>query len=283
MGREYDQETLGRVQQEELKILKDFIGLCERHGLTYFALAGTGIGALRHKGFIPWDDDIDVGLPRRDYEQFIRYAQEEFADRYNVVCAETNENFPLMTMRWTKKGTKFREESLQHIDCDLGIFLDIYAFDNLHDDDALMKKQAQTAWLWSKLLILRSIPHPVLGFTGAKAKLVQFVCAAVHYAMALFHVSKKWLYRKCKQASCRYNDIPTKRIAYLCDTSPYSNMVSLENLDPLLELDFEDVKLKFPNNLHEMLTAVYGDYMQLPPVEKRKNHFPFELDFGKAQ
>ena len=65
--KEYDEATLKKVQQMELAILKDFIQICTENNLSYFGLAGTGIGAIRHKGFIPWDDDIDVGLPRKDY------------------------------------------------------------------------------------------------------------------------------------------------------------------------------------------------------------------------
>ena len=92
--REYDEETLKRVQQTELGILKDFMALCDKHGLTYFGIAGTGIGAIRHKGFIPWDDDIDIALPRKDYEIFLKLARKYLSDRYIVLNCETNENYP---------------------------------------------------------------------------------------------------------------------------------------------------------------------------------------------
>ena len=72
---EYDQVTLKRLQQMELEILRDFQDLCERHNIDYFAGGGTAIGAVRHKGFIPWDDDIDVNLVRKDYERFLKYAR----------------------------------------------------------------------------------------------------------------------------------------------------------------------------------------------------------------
>jgi lipopolysaccharide cholinephosphotransferase len=74
MSREYDDATLHRLQKIELMILKDFMALCEKHQLTWFSFAGTAIGAIRHKGFIPWDDDIDVCLPREDYEKFLKLA-----------------------------------------------------------------------------------------------------------------------------------------------------------------------------------------------------------------
>lgn len=281
--KEYDNITLKKLQQMELNILKDFISVCKEHNLVYFALAGTGIGALRHKGFIPWDDDIDVGLPRDDYEKLLSVFQEEYASQYSVGNAETLQNYPLMTTRIMLKGTKFIEESLKNIDCDLGIFLDVYAFDNIPDDEKLFKRQAWSTWFWSKLLILYYIAFPVLPFRGIAKKAAHFLCMMVHGFLKLIHISPKWIYGQCKKASTKYNGKETKRMAYMCDTSPYINMISREASFPLAEYEFEGIKLKFPKDIKQMLTFVYGDYMQLPPKEKRKSHCPYCLDFGDGK
>lgn len=278
--REYDEATLKRLQKMELGILKDFIAVCKEYNLTYFALAGTGIGALRHKGFIPWDDDIDVGLPRKDYEKLIQVFNEKFSDRYQIANAECMTNYPLMTTRIMIKGTKFVEESLKNVNQDLGIFLDVYAFDNIADDDKQMKKQARITWFWSKILILRFIPKPVLPFTGVMKGIITFICMMVHGLLVLFRISPKWIYEKCKASSCKYNDVATDRLGYLCDTSPYICMISRKKSFPPIELDFEDIKVAFQKDIDESLRFTYGDYMTLPPVEKRKNHFPYCLDFG---
>ena len=111
MSREYDQATLQRLQKLELDILKDFIYVCDKYELTWFSFAGTAIGALRHGGFIPWDDDIDVCLPREDFEKFLVAAQKEFPDKYVMMNAEIDENYPLTTTRWMLKGTKFKAHS----------------------------------------------------------------------------------------------------------------------------------------------------------------------------
>ena len=277
--KEYDEKTLKRVQATELQILKDFMDLCDKNQLAYFGIAGTGIGAIRHKGFIPWDDDIDIALPRRDYERFLKLAKKYLSDKYTVLNCETNENYPLMTTRLMKKGTVFREEALKNIDCPLGIFLDIYPFDNISDDPKQCKRQLRQAWFYSKLLILRSIPFPVLGFKGVKAKIVQGICACIHAAMVVLRISKRKLYKKCKAVSTRYNHVETKRIDFLCDTTPYMNIYLKKDVFPLKKMPFEDVLLNFPNNMHDNLTNMYGDYMQLPPVEKRKNHYPYQLEF----
>ena len=108
MPEKYDTQTLKKLQSLELEMLEDFVSLCEKHRLRYFGIGGTGIGALRHKGFIPWDDDIDLAFPRSDYERFCRLVEEEMGDKYQILSAETDENYPLFTARMMRRGTTFR-------------------------------------------------------------------------------------------------------------------------------------------------------------------------------
>ena len=281
--KEYDEKTLKRVQKIELEILKDFKKLCDRHGLDYFGIAGTGIGVLRHGGFIPWDDDIDIALPRKDYEEFLRLAKKELADKYTILNVRENENYPLMTTRLVKKGTKFREYALKDINCDFGIFLDIYPFDNVSDDEKEYKKQGRKVWFYSKLLILRSIPFPVLGATGWKKKVLHAATAICHYILKISHISKKWIAKKCDESMRMYNDKQTSRLTYFADTTPYMNIFDRNAIFPLKEYKFEDVMIKMPYELDRHLTTMYGNYMELPPIEKRKNHYPYELDFGECE
>ena len=282
MAREYDAETLARIQKTELGILKDFMEVCDRHGLTYFGIAGTGIGALRHQGFIPWDDDIDVALPREDFNRFIKYAEEELSDRYFILNTEHYINYPLMTTRLCLKDSKFKEEALKNIDAPMGIFLDLYPFDKVSDNPKEVKKQARRAWFWSKVLILRSIPFPTLGFKGIKGKIIHGICGVIHFFMVLFHISKKWIYKKAYEAETMYNHYDkTTHLNFWSDTTPFMNLYKVSDIYPIRKLPYEDVMMSFPRDMHENLTGMYGDYMKLPPEDKRKNHYPFELEFPK--
>jgi len=280
--REYDDETLKKLQKTELGILKDFLWLCEKYHLTYFSFAGTAIGALRHKGFIPWDDDIDVCMPRKDYMRLQKAVKREFPEKYQVMNAEENENYPLTTTRMMLRGTVFREEPFKDVDCDLGIFLDIYPFDEVADDEKAYRRQAWAAWLYSKLLIIRCIPEPVLPGSGWKASALRAGCKAAHYFMKACGISKRRLYRKCRRAMTKYHGQPTKRLSYLCDTDRFWNTIALEDLYPLRQEPFEDVYLNFPKNIENMLNQMWPDFMTLPPAEKRKNHYPYALDFGDS-
>lgn len=281
--KEYNQEELAKIQKMELGIYADFKKICEEHHLTYCGLAGTGIGAIRHEGFVPWDDDIDVGLPRRDYEKLNAIIEKEYADKYIVCNVENYKNYPLMTTRIMIKGTRFVEETFKNVDCPLGIFLDVYCFDNVSDNEKEFKRQAWTAWFYSKLMILRSIPEPILPFKGIKAKLAYMVCKIVHGFLVLFRIDNQKIYRKYKKVVTKYNHQQTRRMAFMADTSPFTNTIDRKKSFPLVEMKFEDTTMMFPKNIDAMLRFIFGDYMQLPPVEKRKNHYPYILEFGPEE
>lgn len=277
----YEPEVLSRLQKEILSILDDFIRICEDYHLEYFGIAGTGIGAIRHGGFIPWDDDIDLAMPRKDFEKLLKLVEKKMGDRYLILNAKTNPNYPLMTTRLVKRDTVFIEEVMKDVDCPFGIFLDLYVLDNVADQPFLYQLQSWTAWFFSKLMILRSIPRPTLQQKGLKARLIWIVCGMVHKSMKLLRISPEFL-RDCCEAECRrYNKKETNRMAFLPDTSPYWNVVDKRSYHPLKKLDFEGRRINFPANIEEMLTSMYGDFMQLPPEDKRKTHYPYRLEFSK--
>lgn len=259
MPKFYDQETLERLQKVELDILRDFMELCDRHGLTYFGIAGTGIGAKRHKGFIPWDDDIDVAMPRKDFDRFMELAKTELSDRYIPLNAAYDSRFPMMTTRLMKRGTLFIEEALKGAHCPCGIFLDLYVLDNVADNRIAYELQSWEAWFWSKLLVLRCMPKPFLFQTGWKAQFIWAVCGMVHAGMKVLHISPAWLRKRCERVCRRYEKKDTRRMAFLPDTNPYWNVIDKTRLYPLRKLPFENLELNFANNMEELLTNQYGD------------------------
>lgn len=276
----YQQETIDRLHRIELEIVKDFTKICDSHGLTYFGYAGTGIGALRHRGFIPWDDDIDVSMPRKDYEKFLKIVRHEMSDKYFILNSDVDYNCPFAITRLCLKGTEFRDEPFRNLECECGIFLDIYPLDNAADLDLDYWIQMWSAWFWGKVLYLRDIERPYLYFGGPAAKIVSDGCAAVHRILKACNVSKKWLIDKRDYASQKYNGKKTKRMAYFCDPLPYVNTFSRKDIYPLRRLPFEDTTMLFPHRLEALLTKMYGDYMTPPPKKKRKTHYPYRLDFG---
>lgn len=278
---EYEEATLQHLQKLELEMLKEFDLLCRENQIQYFGCGGTAIGAVRHGGFIPWDDDIDIGMTRRDYERFLKVAAHWKPEKYGVLNAETDPRMPLCTTRWVLRGTRFQEECFQDLDCEWGIFLDIFCFDNIPDDNRAMKRQAWAAWFYGKMMILASIDRPVLYFGGWKAKLVYFLCKIAHKLLKLLHLDSAFWYRKAKRVVVKYRHVKTKRVAFYFDpTTPFTSIVYKKHIFPTRDREFSGLKISFPGKVEAYLKRRYGDYMTLPPVEKRHNHSLHRLDFG---
>ncbi len=280
--RSYEPETLRRLQRTELEILKDFAALCETHQISYSISGGSAIGALRHGGFVPWDDDIDVILPREDYDRMIEVLEADpgMMEKYEIIRADRTRNFPLMSTRLRKKGTKFKEWCFAKLDCDLGIFLDIFPYDHTSADPALRKKQIRETWFWGKLYILRHIANPVLPFRGVKGGIVRAICACIHAFLAVTRFSKAYILKKYQAAATRYNHEDTGWYIDFQYTFPEKILLTKEMIFPLQKVMFEDAQVKAIHELDRYLTQQYGNYMEIPPVEKQKNHCPYELNFG---
>ena len=278
--RTYDTETLKHLQQVELMSLKDFVDTCEANNIRYFGFGGTAIGALRHKGFIPWDDDIDVCLPAEDFNKLLDIYDKEWSEKYSIMNTERDINYPFPTTRIMLKGTQFCEEALAPLPLDLGIFLDVYCFDNVSDDEKEYKKQAFDAWFWSHMRILVDVPRPVILADGIKGKLLKAAVTMGRGVCKLLHLSTQKMYEREQEARNRFAHVKTKRIAYLHDTDRFVNTYPVDEVFPVDKLDFDGIQVSFPNQNDKFLRMLYGDYMQMPPVEKRKNHYPARLDFG---
>lgn len=278
----YTDEQLKKLQSIELGILKDFIEICDKNDLDYFLVGGSAIGAVRHQGFIPWDDDIDVAMTRKDYDKFLKIAAEEYSDRYNIVNNEVNPDFPLMNTRWSLKGTQFVPEDFKDVKGDFGIFLDIFCQDNMPDDEKEFKKQGTRAWLWGKFLVLSGVKKPVLYMKGWKKKVMRVACYIGYYVLRVLHLKPRFFYNHAKKWMLKYEDENTKRLGYMFDPNRFTSVLNRDEIFPTREVPFEDIKVKVPNNVDKYLTRRFGDYMQLPKEEDRHIHPPYILDFGKG-
>lgn len=280
MSGQYEPEVLKKLQQYELEILRDFIKICEENDITYFGLAGTGIGALRHGGFIPWDDDIDLGLLYDDYIKVLEIYKRDYSDKYTVVNATEYPTFACMNTHITLNDSRFVEECSKHLKHPQGIFLDLFPFYKVPQNETLHKKQAKKAWLLGKVLILKNMPFPNLPFKGIKAKIVHCI-TAVCWAVLKVFCPYKLLYNCIMKECLRYQDEDTGKYEFFFDTKNGNSIYTDDDIFPIKKLPFDGIMIAFPNRLEERLTALYGDFMQVPPPEKRKNHRPLILEFPK--
>lgn len=278
----YDPKVLRRLQKLQVAMLKDFIEICEKHELDWFIHYGTAIGVLRHKGFIPWDDDIDICMPREHYNRFAEIVSApEYAERYSLVSAANSDTYLMPEAHWQLNGTKFIDKpSLGYKNFECGIFLDLFILDNLADEEKAREKQIRDCFIWGKLMIIRALPHPLVPFKGILGKLTSAVLWVMHYLMAFFRISPRWLYRKYTEASTRFNNVETEYVTNFRGLSIREDKMTREDIYPLRRMPFEDVEVYVINHVEKLLTSKFGDFMQLPPEEKRHNHLPEVLDFG---
>ena len=280
-SKEYEPEVLKHLHEVQVEILKDFIRTCDKHNLKYFAVYGTALGAVRHQGFIPWDDDIDVGMLREDYYRFFEVFEEELGQKYTLLTPEIDERYACTVTHIQKKGTKFISEDSQDLKCERGIFMDIFPYDYIADSSNAQRKQELATFFWGKLLFLSGTAYPYIPIEGIVGRLAGMVCIVVHGVLKLLNVSPRTLYRRYLKNARSYNAKGSKKyITSFENPGAVKNKICEDDMYPLQKVKFETTEIYIPANNHEIMTSIYGDYMQLPPEDKRVNHRPLVIDFG---
>lgn len=277
--REYDTEILNRIKDVEKQILCKYIEICEKYHLRYFVAFGTLLGTVRHKGFIPWDDDIDVGMPREDYERFLQIAQKECGEEYFLQTVETDPEYHLYFAKLRMNHTRFVENSLQKAGSVTGFYIDIFPYDEISDDEAEMEKQLNRAVRWGMILSIYKVKEPQIGQYGpAKDFVMRSIWHILHGGMHLCGISAKTVWKKCNQAFMQKPEKGSSRMTtFAADAKKW--IIEKKEIEQLVDVPFEDITVKIPGGYDAILTRCYGDYMKLPDEKDRVNHMPVEIQF----
>ena len=217
---------------------------------------------------------------RADYEKFKEIAVKDYAEKYEILEISQDDNFPFLNMEFKRKGTRNVPEIFKNSNVDMGIDVAIYPFDNVADNEKARKRQTAAVFFWHKIKILREFGRPVLFIKGWKKTVVSAICVMAHAFLKFFNVSHAFINRRYLKSALKYNDRETEWVACFFATTPMENAMKRSEIFPLKEKKFEYLSVKVPGKNHECLTRKFGDYMQIPPVEKQKNHVPYILEFG---
>lgn len=281
---EYDKNVLRKLQLTQVEILKDVDVFCKENNITYFISYGTALGAVRHGGFIPWDDDIDICMPRKDYERFEMLAKKGMGDKYDILNITDTPGYISAFVKVSKKGTRFVEATNTNEEYEQGIFMDVFPYDYASSNEEERKKDFQKAWILARICMLCEIGDPIIpqNIVGLKRTIAQIGCKAVHIFLKLIGLDKKKVYKKYLKHVTKYNDV--EGMVYMADYSeiiPERTTMKEEELFPVCSIEFEGMTFECPKNIDSYLKKVYGNYMKLPSVEERHNHMAKLLDFGE--
>ena len=257
--------TLREVQLQELEMFKYFIKFCNEHNITYYLAGGTMLGAIRHKGFIPWDDDIDLLLPRDDFEKLIELHQVYNSGTPYEVATYRLGNLNRAFIRIFNKNIRVEKEFIDD-EFDRYLWMDIFPLDGLPDDEREAEKIYRKIKLYQKMLVWKRAR------LGAGKSLVAKIGKQV-IKLAITPISIDSILQRMEQLTT----------AHSIDTSNYVGEVTLglhgikernskEVFLPQVDVEFEGLVVKGMENYDQYLTLKYGDYMKLPPVEEQETH-----------
>ena len=259
-----NEEILKKLHNAELEILDEIARVCDENNIKYFILFGTLLGAVRHKGFIPWDDDIDIGMLREDYIKFLEIAPKKLKSKFFLDNFNNSDDWYLCFSKVKNRDTIFEEELSLGFTGSKNIFVDVFPIDYVKDNHL------------SKKLII-------------KQKLVGFLNCVMCTNTFKRKENKKALFI----SKFMSNKMAVKLIDKICISKRKTDYLMFFGFDlsdsffapkniffPLKKMEFEGKKYYAPRNYKKFLTLYYGsDYMQLPPIEKRITHKPIKIVF----
>lgn len=257
-----------------LEILIEIDRICNENNLRYFLTGGTLLGAIRHKGFIPWDDDIDIAMPRPDYECLKRISSTTFDKRFKLTTIENDKKYYCRYAKvYHQETTLVEYEYPFYVG---GIFVDVFPLDGM-PDDKLDKHYSQYTKAKNKLFKLYVNPHDML-----KEKNIYNFFRYYKYKLYHFFYNIPDKIKICETIAQKYTFDRCKYIANLNGAWGKREITKKEYFEDYILADFEGYKFRIPKGYHSFLTGLYGDYMTLPPIEKQiSHHSHYFLDLKK--
>ena len=266
-------EDLRRLQLTQLGIAVEVTDLCDRHGLGYALLGGSALGARRHGGYIPWDDDFDMGMLRADFDRFLDIARRELPERLYVQYWLDDPHMGAPFAKVRLNGTRLIEASSRETGGHKGISIDIFSFDNVPDG------VAEKPWKAEMMFWRRALRHRT-GYSMRKLPPLKHL-ADLPTRLASRLVPTSIAKRRLHRLMTRYRHRASDRVLAVGGAYDFrKDMLRTAWLTDVTRRPFEDRSFWCPSDIDAYLAHMYGDFMALPPVEQRTNrHNILELEF----
>lgn len=253
---------IDEIKEVELGVMDYIHNICKEKGINYSLAYGSLLGAVRHRGFIPWDDDLDIALKRDQYDKLYQAILEDNNSIYKVVSWENDSRYPYPFYRVYDSRTVYENNYIQN-DIELGICVDVFPFDDYKD----VNKEITKLDMYRRLSV-----YTLYGIRNKEAGIKNIV----RYLMLVaFRLTRVKIWNK-KLNDCSKAPVNSEYIDYLMESKKYSTKIDAKALDEVIECKFEDRVYNIPKDYDHILTTIYGeDYMEIPPIEKRIQHDDF--------
>lgn len=267
-----EKEIVGtKLKNVELEILDAVDFVCKRLNIRYFLIGGTLLGAVRHKGFIPWDDDIDIGMLRSDYNRFLNEAQNLLPEYLFLQTFKTDRYYPNNFAKIRNSKTTFIEKTLKNIKINHGVYIDVFPLDNY--PDTFFREKFLSFQLLAATIRINEIFFCDNPSSSIKLKIARFFSRIIYpnYSKAVLARERLICSQKKTTLVRNYGGAWGKREIFPAN---YFN--------EFCKMSFEGRNFWVPKMYHEILSQMYGDYMTPPPVEKRvAHHYTEVIDLDK--
>ncbi len=255
------------IQLCELEILKVFHDFCEKNDLKYMLSSGTLLGAIRHKGFIPWDDDIDLDLSRPDYERLLRDEGMDYSDlpKHIKICRWTDGTLNYPFIKFVDTRTKIDSQYIEN-DKDIAmVWIDVFPLDGMSDDEKESMKTFHKISFW-KLILATKMAKVGTGKKWWK-RILKPVCK-----MFLLPFTLQGVCKRIDDLSKQYSYDECNYIRHYAWGNIATQRINREKYENIIKVEFENELFNAPFNYDEYLKVTYGNYMEMPPEEKRITH-----------
>ncbi|MDT3699210.1 MAG: LicD family protein [Thermincola sp.] len=253
-----------KLQLLQLDAFKEVDRICKRNNLKYFMIGGTLLGAVRHKGFIPWDMDLDIAMYREDYDRFAECCGRELSGKYFLQSFKTDVDFFPALSRICINNTYLEIERSRHLHHHKGIYIDIFPLDNVSDDKRARNRQKKILALIDNIILLKACYSYDIEFFSLKYVIKKL------FTILLKPLRLKWLHKMREKVMVQDAKEDTGLVCSTASHYGYSKQVLNREIygSPVL-MEFEDGLYYAPRKWEEYLRILYGDYMKLPPLEER--------------
>ena len=253
---------IDEIKEVELGVMDYIHNICKEKGINYSLAYGSLLGAVRHKGFIPWDDDLDIALKRDEYDKLYQAISEDNNSVYKAVSWENDSRYPYPFYRVYDSRTVYENNYIQN-DIELGICVDVFPFDDYKD----VNKEITKLDMYRRLSV-----YTLYGIRNKEAGIKNIVR---YLMLVVFRLTRVKTWNK-KLNDCSRVPVNSEYIDYLMESKKYSTKIDTKALDEVIECKFEDRVYNIPKDYDYILTTIYGsDYMEIPPLEKRIQHDDF--------